>query len=60
MYRGDTFANTQENYDEDDDPARYAQDNTRDGPVLNGGERRDSAAVQDSSAATGLTKTGIQ
>ena len=51
MYRDDTFAYTQEDYDDDDagdnDQAGYTQGDMGDGAPFDGGERQDSAAVQD-------------
>ena len=51
MYRDDSFAYTQENYDDDDagdnDPIGYTQENMEDGAPLDSGDAQDIAPVQD-------------
>ena len=52
MYRDDTFAYAQEDYDDDNDggvndPVGHTEENTGDGVPLDGGDRQDSAPVHD-------------
>ena len=63
MCRGDTFADAQEDYDDDyagdNDPVGHVQENTGDGTVLDG-EGQDSAAVQDFFSSDQANRTSIR
>ena len=61
---GDTFADNQEDRDDDDagddDLAGYTQENNGDGTVFDGGERQDLRQFGTPLAATRLTRAGMQ